>query len=140
RDRLAQLIDRIQAGGPRAIAVDLLLDDRSADETMDDTLAAAISRTPHIVLAARIATDTPTPTWRKPHPKFLQPHVLLGHVHTYTDFDDIARRVITSTAEAGTAMLAFSLQALRASGSDAYKEFEIDMGAPVQISKLINIR
>jgi signal transduction histidine kinase/CHASE2 domain-containing sensor protein len=141
RDKLALLIDRVQAGTPRAIAVDLLLDDRSADDTMDDALAASISRTPHIVLAARLASDTETPKWRKPLAKFLQPHVLLGHVHTDPDFDDISRRVITSTAGAGTAMLAFSLQTLRAADSDAYKEFELETGgALVQISKPINIR
>src|SRR4051794_2636152 len=50
RDRQALLIDRIQAGSPRAIAIDLLLDDRSVDEAMDDILAASISRAPHIVL------------------------------------------------------------------------------------------
>src|SRR5438552_5898620 len=31
RDKLAQLIDRVQTGAPRAIAVDVLLDDASAD-------------------------------------------------------------------------------------------------------------
>src|SRR5437016_5216509 len=50
RDKLGQLIDRVQAASPRALAVDILLDDASPDPANDDALAAAIAHAPKIVL------------------------------------------------------------------------------------------
>src|SRR5215471_8958356 len=54
RDKLAELIDRVQAGTPKAIGVDILLDDSSPMPASDDILAEAIARTPRIVLATQI--------------------------------------------------------------------------------------
>ena len=93
RDKLAILIDRIQAGAPRAIAVDILLDDKGNDVATDELLAAAISRAPSIVLATRISADTAVPQWLGPNPKFLQPHVKVGHVHADPDLDTVSRRI-----------------------------------------------
>ncbi len=144
RDKLAQLIDRIQAERPRAIAIDLLLGDPSANEADDDALAASISRTPHIVLAAHIAPDG-APGWQKPLPKFQQPHVLLGHVHAdiseFQEMDGVNRRIYTAKTSAGSSMLAFSLQALRAAGVNTAQQFERDIqGAKVHISSPVDIR
>src|SRR5215472_4440081 len=55
RDKLAQLIDRVQAGLPRAIGVDILLNDLSPLPAYDDALAQAIANAPKIVLATQIA-------------------------------------------------------------------------------------
>src|SRR5947208_377845 len=49
RDQLAHLIDRVQAAKPRAVAVDILLDDKTSNDG-DRALAAAIASTPAIVL------------------------------------------------------------------------------------------
>src|SRR5580704_1972421 len=47
RDKLARMIDLIQAGSPRSIAIDILLDDRT---DADDVLGASIAHAPAIVL------------------------------------------------------------------------------------------
>src|SRR4051812_31733441 len=52
RDKLAQVIERIERDGPRVIAIDLLLDDKK-DAGSDGELAAAVSHAGSIVLATR---------------------------------------------------------------------------------------
>lgn len=113
RDRLAGLIARIQSGQPRAIGVDVLLDDRRSNNA-DNVLAAAISATPSIVLATRIDDVNGIERWRDPDDKFRQAHVRLGHVHADPDFDGISRRVFSVKIADGRAVPAFAIEALRA--------------------------
>src|SRR5262249_23079140 len=65
RDKLARLIQTIADGDPRAIAVDILLDNRTSEED-DDALATAIAHTPSIVLATRIDPVNGRYSWRQP--------------------------------------------------------------------------
>jgi len=140
RDKLAVLLDRIQEGKPRTIALDVLLDD-STDEASDRALAAAISRVPSIVLAARVQTDTNNPRWLKPNSIFLQQHVQLGHVHTDPDvLDSVMRHIDSAKAVAGVGMLAFSLQTLEAAGLPQPKYKPQIAGATLFVSEPVTIR
>src|SRR5262245_35521396 len=96
RDKLAQVIDRVRGGSPRAIGLDILLNDASPVAAEDDVLADAIARADKIVLAAELAADTELPTWLKPISKFLRPNVVLGHVHADPDLDGITRAVYSA--------------------------------------------
>src|SRR5262252_3642004 len=53
RDKIAQIIDRVESGKPRAIAVDVLLGDKTKPEA-DAALAAAIANAHAIVLGAQL--------------------------------------------------------------------------------------
>ncbi len=115
RDKLARLIDRVQSGSPKTIAVDLLLDDRKSDEE-DLALAGAIANAPSIVLAARLDGTGGAERWRLPNALFVQRHVRLGHVHADPDFDFINRRLFSVKIGAGRAIPALSFEALRSAG------------------------
>src|SRR5262245_3193598 len=80
RDKIGQLIDRIESAKPRVIAVDILLDEKKSPEG-DHALAEAISRTRAIVLATHLDGPAAREHWVEPDPVFLHSNVRLGHVH-----------------------------------------------------------
>ncbi|HEY2384547.1 MAG TPA: CHASE2 domain-containing protein [Terriglobia bacterium] len=143
RDRLAQLIDRIESAQPRAIAVDVLLDeeDKTTSEA-DDKLAAAIAKAHAIVLGAHLETKDGVERWNQPDALFMQKHVRLGHVHTEPDFDGITRRIPAIKASAGGLPIeALSVEALHAAGLPFKADFERKAGdAAVYKPESINIR
>src|SRR5262245_47909536 len=103
RDKIAQLIGRVQTGGPRAIAVDVLLDERKSKQE-DNALAESSAGAPAIVLATRIASVNGIDRWRRPNEPFVQKHVRLGHVHADPDFDGISRRILPAKIGEGRAV------------------------------------
>ena len=140
RDKLAHLIETIETGGPKVIAVDLLLDDRTTEEG-DNALALAIANTSSIVLAAHLDSQNGVERWRHPGDRFAQRHVQLGHVHADPDFDGIMRRIFTVKLGAGRAIRAFSVEALRAAGLE--EKGDIDTGSGVVSiirPQVVNIR
>jgi signal transduction histidine kinase len=142
RDKLAQVIDRVRSGSPRAIGLDILLNDASSVAAEDDILADAIARADKIVLAAELAADTDSPTWTKPISKFLRPNVVLGHVHADPDLDGITRAVYSAKQDHTHATVpAFSLQALKAAGFEAQGDFVRRVnGVEILHPELVNIR
>ena len=141
REMLARLIDRIEHAKPRAIAVDMLLGDRTSPDA-DYALARVIANTRAIVLAAHIDAAQGADRWLEPDPLFLQKHVRLGHVHTDPDFDNISRRILSAKATgAGRVIPAFAVQALHSAGMPFKADFEQKAGAAdVLRPEPINIR
>jgi signal transduction histidine kinase/CHASE2 domain-containing sensor protein len=141
RDKLAAMIEWIELAKPRAIAVDLLLEDKTSDYA-DQALAAAIAKTHAIVLAAHLDRHNGTEQWLEPDPLFVQKHVTLGHVHTDPDFDDISRRILSAKATAGGQVVpAFAVQALHAARLPFKSDFEQNMGSvSILRPQAINIR
>jgi CHASE2 domain-containing sensor protein/nitrogen-specific signal transduction histidine kinase len=139
-DKLADLIKRIESAQPRAIAVDILLDDKTNSD-QDNALAAAIASTHSIVLAAHLDAGNDS-GWREPDPLFAQKHVRLGHVHTDPDFDGINRRILSAKATgSGHVIPAFAIQALHAAELPFKADFEQKHGlADILRSEPINIR
>jgi signal transduction histidine kinase len=137
REKLGQLIGRIESAKPRAIAVDVLLNDPTSPEE-DNALASAIANTHAIVLAAHMDGDH----WRDPAPPFLQKHVQLGHVHTDPDFDGINRRILSFKATGdGRLVPALAVETLQTAGLPFNADFERHVGAVKVIrSEPINIR
>jgi len=141
REKLAAIIERIETAKPLAIAVDVLLDDKSTPEA-DAALASAIAKAHSIVLATRLDSTNGIDQWLEPNPLFLQEHVRLGHVHTDHDFDDINRRILSAKATSGGRVIpAFAVQALHSAGLPFKADFEQKVGAAdVLRPEEINIR
>src|SRR5687767_6172593 len=140
RDKLAQLIESVDSGGPKVVAVDLLLDDPATEEG-DRALASAITNTPSIVLAAHLDSVDGVEKWRHPDESFMQQHVRLGHVHADPDFDGICRRVLTVKIGSGRAVRAFSEEVLRGAGFATNGGLNESIGkAGVIRPEMINIR
>jgi signal transduction histidine kinase/CHASE2 domain-containing sensor protein len=129
RDKIARLIDRIESGGPRAIAVDILLNDKTTTEA-DDMLATAIANAHAVVLGTHLELVNRSEHWSNPDPKFMREHVRLGHVHTDTDSDRINRRIWSAkSADSGAPVPAFSVQALNAAEIPFQADFKRKVGA-----------
>jgi signal transduction histidine kinase/CHASE2 domain-containing sensor protein len=132
RDKLAQIIDRIESGKPRAIAVDVLLADKTTPEA-DTALAGAIANAHAIVLGAELESVNGVRRWNEPDPEFLSGKgVRLGHVHTDPDFDGINRRIPPlKEPQEGRFIQAFSIQALHAAGLPFQSSLEQRAGSAV---------
>jgi signal transduction histidine kinase len=140
RDKLADLIQNVQSGGPKVIGVDLLLDEATTDEA-DNALALAISNSPSIVLASYLNNANGITQWRNPEERFVQRHVRLGHVHADPDFDGINRRILTVKLAAGRAIRAFAVEALRGAGFKEQGDFDTSNGvASIIRPETVNIR
>src|SRR5207237_6343128 len=100
RDKLARLVGGVLVGSPRAIALDLLLDDETTEDA-DHALAQAIANAPPMVLATRRDSVDGIEGWRHPLGLFEQKGVRLGHVHADPDFDGISRRIFSANAGGG---------------------------------------
>jgi signal transduction histidine kinase/CHASE2 domain-containing sensor protein len=141
-DILAKLVDRIESGKPLAIALDVLLEDKTKPEA-DQALAASIANAQAIVLATHLESAGGVDHWNEPDPLFLQKKdVRLGHVHTDPDTDFINRRIPAIKATGGGQFIpAFSIQALHAAGLPFNADFEQQVGpATVVRPESFNIR
>jgi CHASE2 domain-containing sensor protein/signal transduction histidine kinase len=140
RERLAELFNKVQAAGPKAVGIDILLNDASPDPASDDALAGAIAGMPRIVLGTEIADRIGT--WAKPNLKFVQNHVLLGHVHADPDLDGVNRGIYSAKQDAiHETFPAFSLQVLKAAGFHPHGDFIQQVGgAEVLHPEYVNIR
>ena len=140
RDKLALLIQRVSAAKPRAVALDLLLDDKTT-EPADNALALAIANGPPVVLAMRRDSVNGVELWRQPLDRFAQKDVRLGHVHADPDFDGIIRRVFSAKTGEGRVVPAFAFQTLHAAGLPFKSDFELKQGAVTVIRpEPVNIR
>ena len=140
RDKIAHLLEGVTAGKPRAIAVDIVLDNETSREA-DYALAAAIANGPPIVLAMRRDYQEGVEVWRQPLKLFNQKRVWLGHVHADPDFDGISRRIYSAKTGEGRVVPAFAIQALHAAGLPFGSDFEQKVGsADIIRPRAVNIR
>src|SRR5215467_2863592 len=140
RDKLARLVDGVSAGKPRAVALDVLLDNETSKEA-DFALAAAIANAPPVVLAMRRDSQDGIELWRQPLGVFNQKGVRLGHVHADPDFDGITRRIYSAKTGEGRVVPAFAIQALHAAGLPFRSDVEQKVGpAEVIRPQTVNIR
>jgi signal transduction histidine kinase len=111
RSILAEGLELVAAGSPKAVAVDVILSDKG-DPEEDARLAAACRRTPNLVLDADIAGQA----WEDPLPEFRDSAVDVGHVYADPDPLDAVTRQLALEKVAGhrdrrwaLALLAFGL-------------------------------
>lgn len=95
---MAQVIDRISAAGPRAIALDVLYSDATETEA-DQSLADAIGRNRRVIVAAQLIQvqdddGLPRAEWLEPLPAIANAAATIGHVNVSTDNDGVARALL----------------------------------------------
>ena len=132
RNRLAELIESVDAGAPAAVGIDILLDDPGAPEE-DRVLADVLGRSRNLVLPARVDEGSGTDLrWLLPLEEFHGDGVRLGHVHADADLDSVMRRVVTAKNAQGRVLRAFSMEVLDVAGMlpAAYNE---NLGGAVRI-------
>ncbi|MCL6615315.1 MAG: CHASE2 domain-containing protein, partial [Firmicutes bacterium] len=126
RPQLALLLRKIAAGGPKAVGLDILLNDPAPG---DEELAKALRLMP-VVLAARldlrrlgkaIVAGEPDP----PLPDFAREAAACGFIDFFPDLDRVARRMLTKVAE-GPIRLSFAAALARVTG-------DLPAGTPAEI-------
>lgn len=113
RTTLAEVLEKITPAGPAAVAVDITLAD-AGDREEDARLAAAMARTPGLVLACEMMADGSA--WQDPVVAFRAGGAALGHVSTLAGpYDDVNRRITLERVAQRQRRWALSLEALRVS-------------------------
>lgn len=111
RANLARVLERISAGKPAAVAVDVTLAD-PGDAEEDARLAEAFARTPGLVLACEMMPDGSG--WQDPIEPFRRHAAALGHVSTLAGpYDEVNRRITLERVAGRRRRWALSLEALR---------------------------
>ncbi len=77
RRALAQGLEPALAGGPRAVAIDVILAD-AGEAAEDAALEAALAKVPNLVLSCELLGDG---RWQLPIERFRRHAVALGHIH-----------------------------------------------------------
>ncbi len=113
RPSLARALRLINAAGPKAVAIDLILADRH-EHAADKELADAFRTTPRLVLSSMLRDDPPG--WQDPLPEFARSAAAMGHVYAQPDVEDSVTRVIPLDKHAGHEQRwAIALEAFRLS-------------------------
>jgi signal transduction histidine kinase len=96
RAAIADGLEKIAASHPRAVAVDVILDDRGPSEEDDRKLEQAFSDTPHLILASYLL---PNGAWTNPLPRFRKYAAAVAQVHADFDrYDAVSRDLPLATA------------------------------------------
>ncbi|MDX2034357.1 MAG: CHASE2 domain-containing protein [Blastocatellia bacterium] len=115
RSVMARALDRLAEAKPRAIALDVLYSDPSA-ESEDEALAASIARAGRVVAAAQLieTSGEQRATWLRPLPAIERAAAGIGHVNITTDRDGVARSLLLRQIDDASAPLwAMALEAVR---------------------------
>jgi signal transduction histidine kinase len=106
-------LEAIARAGPKAVVMDVLFADEGEtpeDRLEDETLAAALARTPNLVLATSLVGGS----WEDPLPAFSRSAVALGHIHAQPDpYDNVIRELALEKASADRRRWALALEAYR---------------------------
>jgi signal transduction histidine kinase len=114
RKPLVRALDVLATAEAKAVAVDVILADRS-DPSDDAALAAALRRVPNVVLASELIDNDRQ--WEDPRSEFLTERVTrLGHVSVPPDKDNVTRSILLEQVDAKHhRRLALALEAYLAS-------------------------
>jgi len=116
RPVMAEALDKISAGRPRAVGLDIMYAEPFAD---DNRLKEAISRSGRVVLPAQLIGAGGEEIDRSGEIVWLRPVMgdtaaAVGHAHVSPDVDGILRSIQLSKADdAGTRLWAFGLEVVR---------------------------
>ena len=121
RKPLARALRVVAEAKPKAVAVDVILADRS-DPVDDDRLAAALRATPNLVLSTELIDDGRQ--WEDPRREFLTPKTALGVVSVAPDKDQVTRTILVEQVAGHDRRWALALEAFRLSrGVERIVEF-----------------
>jgi signal transduction histidine kinase len=108
RTSLARVLERVNAGGPAVVAIDIILHD-AGDPVENDRLAAVLQKTRSLVLASDLIPDSGV--WENPLPAFRKSAEAVGHIHAAPD--PISRVLPLELAGGRDRRWAMSLEAAR---------------------------
>lgn len=117
RALMAQMLDRITTGRPKAIALDVLYSEPTTKED-DRMLAESVARAGNVVLAAQLI-EAPEAgarrvTWLRPLPDLERVAAAVGHVNVLTESDGAARELpLRELDDRANTLWAMALQTLR---------------------------
>jgi signal transduction histidine kinase len=113
RQPLAEALRLVAPASPKAVAVDVILAERSQDPAVDAALAEAFHATPNLVLSCELIDDGRQ--WEEPLEEFRR-GAALGHVYADPDKNDSVTRAIPLEKRSGhVRRWALSLEAFRLS-------------------------
>jgi signal transduction histidine kinase len=108
RTSLARVLERVNAGGPAVVAIDIILHD-AGDPAENARLAAGLQKTRSLVLASDLIPDSGV--WENPLPAFRKSAEAVGHIHAAPD--PISRVLPLELAGGRDRRWAMSLEAAR---------------------------
>ena len=109
---LADGLQLIAPAAPKAVAVDVIPADDTADMKAAEALEEAFRATPNLVLPCDL---TPRSGWDDPLPRFRRWAAAVGHVHLDLDPDGVGRTLALEKAAGHDRRWALSLEAFRVS-------------------------
>ena len=109
---LAEGLQRIAPAAPRAVAVDVIPADNTADEPAAAALEGAFRATHNLVLPCDLTARS---GWDDPLPRFRRWAAAVGHVHLDLDPDGVGRTLALEKAAGHDRRWALSLEAFRVS-------------------------
>ena len=122
RNAMAVGLNRIRAVHPRALALDLILMEKSNDPSEDTALEDAFQRTSNLVLPSFLSEDGAR--WDDPLPRFRRWATAIGEVHATPDKRDaINRDIPLQEVAARERRWALALEAFRVSRRAPITEF-----------------
>ncbi len=131
RALMADALDRVAAARPKAVALDVLYTEPTAQANNDDDrrLAGAIARAGNVAVAAQLiaANDRARPAeWLRPLPEIAALAAGVGHVNVLVESDGAARGLSLRAADdAGQAFWALAVETVRIGdglGRDAVRD------------------
>jgi len=131
RGVIADGLDKISAGEPRAVGIDVIYAEESEPEE-DARLAEAIKKNGRVILPTQLfEADSPTENgqtevvWLRPLPEIEAAAASEGHAHAAPDVDGTLRSIQLSKADdKGARFWAFGLEILRVAEAIAPTDFE----------------
>jgi signal transduction histidine kinase len=112
RRLLAQVLDKVCAGQPAVVGLDLLYWEPGPPGA-DAELASALQRCGHTVLAAGVPRAGANAEWREPIPELARAASAIGHVHSNPDEDGEVREVMLEKQASHMRYWALALECLR---------------------------
>lgn len=129
RPILTETLQQISAAQPQAVALDVLLADKS-DDTEDANLEAALHNTKNLILPCDLVDGA----WEDPLPRFASAAAAVGHVHPEVDrYDGVSREVSLEETVNHQRRWALALEAFRISRGQPITESpdDVSVGATV---------
>ncbi len=124
RKALAEGLQRIASAGPKAVAIDVLPADNTADAKADDALEAAFRATHNLILPCDLMAKG---GWDDPLQRFSRWAAAVGHVHLDLDPDGVGRALALEKAAGHDRRWALALEAFRVSHDAAIVETPRDL-------------
>jgi signal transduction histidine kinase len=121
---LADGLQLIAPSAPKAVAVDVIPADDTADRTAADALERAFQATHNLILPCDLTARS---GWDDPLPRFRRWAAAVGHVHLDLDPDGVGRALALEKAAGHDRRWALSLEAFRVSRSATILETPRDL-------------